>query len=188
MPEESARENRPNIIDSAQKRIKEWMSDRRLDILPTLKETEARLAMRGQVERVTKTTGSFPLLIQENDKPALIFQGENPRGKMPVDQAEKVLWEELAAFDVDPKVSSPEHTTGPFDSTGTARYADGSALQLRVFPGHISVPYNYIDPVSQKEIMRTDDIKLLFTSRELKDGNGNTKSYSLKVQAVVRDA
>lgn len=185
MPEESVEEKRPSIFDNAQKRIREWVSDRRVDRLPILEEKDVRLAMRGQVEEATKSTGSLPLLIQENDKPALIFRGENPRGKVPRDQAEKVLWEELATFGVDPKVSFPEHTTGPFDSTGTAHYSDGSTVQLLVFPGHISVPHNYIDPVSQKEIMGTDDIKLLFTSRELKDGNSNTKSYSLKVQAVV---
>ncbi len=109
----------------------------RLKELRTLDEEGARSAFRKQIEASKRRTGRFDLFWQEEDKPVFVYEGEKRVGKVPAELAERILWEEMTRFGVDPTAGYPENKdVGGFDSQGVSRSSDGSTVEIIKFLGH----------------------------------------------------
>lgn len=166
------------------KKIREWTTERltpRLDKLPVLGEKIARAAFRYQIEKTKKIVGSFFLLWQEGDKPAILYRGKRPIGKMPREQAEKLLFEELVSFGVKKDYSFPSHSGHPSDS-------DSSTIQEDVFPGYEYISYSSRDFLSYEPVDLTLKKKLFFTRYESKDRDNYNQHYYWTVDRPVSDS
>ncbi len=93
---------------------------------------------------------------------------------MPVDVAERLLWEEMAAYGVDRNVSQPMHkNVSGFDSSGVSRRPDGSTVEILIYPGREQVETEQGTPAISN---------LEFICSKYTDGNGKNQHYYWEVE------